>query len=530
MVALQSEPGTPPVITPIPLLAALEQNLASGRLSFHMPGHRNGASWPQAMRNSLARLDTTELACTDDLHQPTGPVLAAMQAAADYFGSGRTFLITTGSTVGLLALLAGTVGRGGRLLLARTCHQSIVHALALLTIEPVWILPEPWQPTSFGLLPPVSALAVTRALRQNQDIQAVLITSPDYYGTCSDLPGIAAAAHAAGAMLLVDEAHGAHLAGAPAWLPPTALASDADACVQSAHKTLPALTQGAYLHLSRQAVADQRIDPERIAAMLRVFQTSSPSFAIAASLDFARFFLASEGQTWIGQQLEHIAWLQERLAPRLSVSPPNRQSLLADQPGQPASSLRDPLRLVISLKSTDWTGIAATSWLSARMVDVEMADLSRLVLIPALDQPAADFTRLADLLDQMVTGPPAASLGWPSAGCLNGATAPSDYTVLEQLWADQQVHPPELAVSPGELLFPTAATPRTVCRIPLSQAVSRIAARAITPYPPGIPLIWPGERISDRQVELLRQLGDNHINQMGLTSGETGQESLLVLA
>lgn len=492
-----------PDLTPMPLLAALTHGYAANRLSFHMPGHRSGASWPQAVRSLLASLDTTELPVTDDLHHPTGPARLAMDAAARYFGSGQTYFLTNGSTAGLLTLLAACVGRRGRLLLSRTCHQAVLHAVALLEIEPVWLACSPALPSPFGMLPMTTVQALHQALNGQRPVQAVLVTSPDYYGHCADLAGLAAVTHAAGALLLVDEAHGAHLVGSVADLPPPALAAGADACVQSAHKTLPALTQGAYLHVSAAAMRERRVDCDRIAAMLRVFQTSSPSLAIAASLDFARYYLQSQGQACIQRLLAQIDRLGEQLPSSVLVSP-TKPVARADQASQPGYILRDPLRLVISLASTGRSALEASAWLSARGVDVEMADLTRLVLIPALDQPSSDFARLARLLTAFLT---------ETAGPLRPGSHP-DHD-LEQTWLSRWCEPVDLAIHPGELLFGRRAT-RVV---ELSAAAGHVAAQAITPYPPGVPLIWPGEVISAGQVDLLRQLSENNVNLIGLAAG-----------
>ncbi|MDD2534719.1 MAG: aminotransferase class I/II-fold pyridoxal phosphate-dependent enzyme, partial [Eubacteriales bacterium] len=215
-----------------------------------MPGHRAGLAIPESIQGQLAFFDTTELSTTDDLHHPYGPARDAMVLAADCFGAAETLFLTNGSTVGILALLASMVGRRQKLILPRTCHVSVHHAIALLDIEPVWIEPTSCSVQPLAFLPVIDVAAVAKAIACAPDSRAIFLTSPDYYGTCADLAAIAQVTHRAGQLLLVDEAHGAHFAAAPEMLPQTALAAGADACVQSAHKTLSALTQGAYLHVS----------------------------------------------------------------------------------------------------------------------------------------------------------------------------------------------------------------------------------------------------------------------------------------
>lgn len=460
-----------------------------------MPGHRSGLSWPESIRSGLASLDTTELAATDDLHQPTGPARAAMELAARCFGAGKTWFLTNGATGGILTLLAGLVGRGRKVILPRTCHVAVSHAIALLDIQPVWLeFPRSVLPDPLGFLPVVSVPMVFEAIQLHPDSAAVFLTSPDYYGRCADLTAISHVVHQAGLLLLVDEAHGTHFAVAPGLFPGTALASGADACVQSAHKTLPALTQGGYLHLAEALLVRNPLAADRITTALKIFQTSSPSFAIAASLDFARAYLETEGLEQVEKTLAAIQDLATTLWPEYLVSPAAANPVRGE--------FRDPLRIVI--RSRDPVARPATELarqLSGQGIDIELADLTRLVLIPSLDQPSEDFERLRQALRSC-----------RATSQNDNSGEPVMLQKLEQSWLELLVQPPERVLVPGDVLL----RPETVTPVPLADSEGAVMAQALAPYPPGIPLLLPGERMDRPRLDLLIALRNNGINLSGV--------------
>ena len=464
-----------------PLVRCLLGNASSGRVSFHMPGHSDARGFPDWFSEAALRMDTTELSETDDLNHPTGPAREAMALAAQAFGAGWTRFLTCGATCGILAMVAATCPRGGRILLQRTCHRSVVSAVSLLDLQPVF-LPFPTAvaaPPSPPLpLPPASPDDIAHALDCDPSIRTVLITSPDYYGTVSDLARIAAVVHAHGALLLVDEAHGAHFAFAPGLLPPTALGSGADVVVQSAHKTLPALTQAALLHVSSAALAAGRVDLMRVEDALRTFQTSSPSFLVAASLDYARSLLSRHGRARIEARLLSLRASLDRI--RALPGRPFRP--LEPTPG----GLRDPLRIVLDASASGLTGFETARRLSVCGVSVEMADPSRIVLLPGLFGDDGDLAALENSLTAALSSGPTPTPPWPLAADRFG-------TLLAT--------PAEAVLPPGRRFDPG---PRQA--MPLREAIGHILADPLVPYPPGIPLLWPGERLDEERACLLEAL------------------------
>ena len=479
----------------MPLVQSLLRLAEQRRTSWHMPGHAGGRGFPDWLQNALVSLDVTELPLTDDLNMPAGPARQAMELAAAAFGAGLTRFITGGSTAALQIMLAMTIGRGGQLLLPRHVHQSVVHTAALLDFDLIWLesedMPDPH--CRFNMLPLVTPEHVERALTSHPDCQAVLLTSPDYYGYCLDLRSIAEITRRHGTLLLIDEAHGAHFAFGRGRLPAGAMASGADAAVQSGHKTLPVLTPGAMLHISAGALEQGRITIGQVDRFLPVFQTSSPSFPIAATLDFARDWLEREGSDAIQKQLSCLGRFRHGMPPGLICSP------LDARPDPHLPFRRDPLRLVLALQDKNRPGAARllARALSGSGIDVEFADLSRIVLIPSLSQTQQDWLELADALTHL------------TAKAIEDS--PVDAGDLETEWRHWLKAAPDAVLTPGEALF---GRHRQIL-VEAGKAAGRVSARSVLPYPPGIPLVWPGERLDGDRVDFLTRLSENKINVSG---------------
>ena len=239
---------------------------------FHMPGHKR-AFLPFA--NPYA-IDITEIEGFDNLHHATGILQEAQQKAADLYGAQKTYYLVNGSTCGLLAAISAAVPRGGKILVARNCHKAVYHAMYLRQLVPVYIYPED---TACGIQGQVTPQMVRKQLEQTPDIRAVVITSPTYDGVVSDIQSIADIVHAYGIPLIVDEAHGAHFGFSPEF-PENATRLGADAVIMSVHKTLPAFTQTALLHLCSDRIAEKKV-----AQFLGIYETSSPSYLLMAGIE-----------------------------------------------------------------------------------------------------------------------------------------------------------------------------------------------------------------------------------------------------
>ncbi|MFY9140975.1 MAG: aminotransferase class I/II-fold pyridoxal phosphate-dependent enzyme [Thermacetogeniaceae bacterium] len=453
-----------------PLLAALARHAGEGYISFHTPGHKQGAGafteWHSLLGDMVFQLDLTELPGLDNLQDPQGVIAEAQARAAAYFGAAETFFLVNGATAGILAVMLAASGPGKKVVLPRVSHQSVFNGLILSGARPVY-LPVEYSP-DLGLLGQVETCRLERVLTEldNEEKPLLVLLHPNYYGLAGDLCQQVKTAHEQGCVVLVDEAHGAHFVTS-ALFPVTALQAGADFAAQGAHKVLGAFTQAAFLHCREEG--DQRIRDA-----LRLVQSSSPSYLLMASLDVARCQCEQEEEQW-----EAVAQLGHKLRSEISRLP----GLFA--PGNELFELPgvyeyDPSRLIVNVSELGITGFEAADWLySQKRILVEMADLYNVVLILS---PAS--LESADLLID----------GFSSlaAACSTSRKNPSlpDFRGLPL---------------PQQLLTPREAFFADFSLVPWDSALGKISAELISPYPPGVPVLCPGERIDGEVLEFLHE-------------------------
>ena len=426
-----------------PLCDVLRNYAARNPARFHMPGHKGGPL-PLPELSDAARLDVTEIPGTGNLYLAGEPFDSAQKPWAERFGFDHCQFLTGGSTMGVLTGLTLFCPPGSRVLLDRGCHRSAFNALALLDLDPVY-LPRPWLAAE-NLVGPFGPEQVEAALKKAPDIKTICITSPTYAGALSDIPAIAQVAHARGARLLVDGAHGAHLP----FLGMDAFAG-ADGVVVSAHKTLPALGQSALLFTNG-------VDPRRVRQMTSVFGSSSPSYPMMSSLDCARDCLDGKGT----EQYRRVA---RRTA-----------ALRAAFPSMQEGELRlDPTRL--TLTSPDGNALAQA--LEGESIWPEMADSGHVVLILTAQDSEDDLHRLEEALQRH-----------------------------RDLLGTPPILPPPPMPKPVRSLREALFAP--VERLPLEHCLGRVAAGQLAPYPPGVPVVAPGEVIGEKELAYLREIGYNN--------------------
>lgn len=425
---------------------------------FHMPGHKArgmGGFW----RAELIGWDVTELSPTDDLHCPEGVLKRAQEDCARTFGAAESFFLVNGSTAGVLAMLL-SLPRESKILLGRDCHRSALSGAALAGHDCRFVSP-PYE-EAWGLHGMVTAEALDRAL-SDFPADAVLLTSPNFYGLSGDIAAWAEAAHRHGALLFVDAAHGAHFPFGKSF--PEHPAGLADLWVHSAHKTLNALGQAAILHRGKSCP----IPAWRVQQALAMVQSSSPSYLLAASLDWARYS-AFTMQDWDAQALRCRRFGKQ--AARL----PGLRVLDQKIVGSAGVAGQDPTRLVIDVAERGISGFEAAKALEERNVFVEMADARRLVCICTPSDDPEWYDRLLEALQAMPYGRRRSA----------PVVLPAEY--------------PERVMSMRE-----AALHEDLVRVPLPEAAGRIGGEAAGPYPPGIALWTPGERIRQEDVDVLAE-------------------------
>lgn len=430
-----------------PLCQALDKVVAQRRLRCHVPFHA-GTSPSGLFGEDLWRYDLTELPGLDVLNAPTETLKASQEAVAELFRAAHSFYLVNGATVGLHAALLA-IGQAD-VALARNCHGAVVNALVLTGGIPHWVLPHYQE--AWGLWGAVSPSAVEACLRENPKIAAVVITHPTYEGIVSDIAAIAQVCHAHGALLIVDEAHGATFALSDA-MPPSAIASGADVVIHSMHKSGGALTQGALLHLPHGS----RVTPERLQAALKVLQTTSPSYPLLASLESACAYLDSpHGRNTLAQRLTEAQQLRHWVNTTCQ-----------------------------TLRAYDHGALGLQVYLCSNKVSGE--DLGE-----ALEE--------THNISFESVSPDGCLLNW-NLGLPDGALGQVQAALLAidtQSLHLPAYHPerlgfalPQQALSPREAFYAEAET------IPTPEALGRIAVESVWKCPPGIPLVVPGEALCD---------------------------------
>ncbi|WP_123042665.1 aminotransferase class I/II-fold pyridoxal phosphate-dependent enzyme [Cohnella candidum] len=449
-----------------PIYEMLAQQARLSVHSFHVPGHKGRATWSDTEADDrfreLLALDLTELADTDDLHHPQGPIEEAQILAADCFGAEETRFVVGGSTAGNLAMILGTASPGELLIVQRNVHRSVLHGLMLAGVRAVLLQPEIDELTGLAIMP--SPERIAEAVARYPEAKGVVLCSPNYYGMCGDLEKVVSICHSAGMPVLADEAHGPHFGFHPRF-PESALFAGADVVVQSAHKILSAMTMGAMLHMQGSLV-----DREAIRQALRMVQSSSPSFPLLASLDLARRQLHVDGESAFQPALEAADRVLEFL-------PATPFRAIGQQPG---NARQDPLKLVLYDTRGTMDGFRLRDELAERGCIAEMADSRHVVLA------LGTGTRPED------------------AEALNRALSEISELVIPQSVGPNAI-PDALEPETEEIPQPVAfrRSLSATERIGLETSVGRIAGEWIVPYPPGIPELYPGERITEHAVARL---------------------------
>jgi len=431
-----------------------------------MPGHKQGRGLPAELSSldgqALFELDLTEIPGLDDLHNPQGAIALAQELAARAYGAAKSFFLVNGTTVGVHALLMAVGGRGS-IVIPRNAHRSVMGGLILSGAEPEYIMPG--IISEFGIPSGVSPDQIHQALETNPGAAAVLTVRPNYYGVADELAGQVRVSHAAGKPLLVDEAHGAHLRFHRG-LPDDAMAAGADASVQSTHKMGGSLTQSSLLHLGGRL-----LDAGAVTGALSLLQTTSPSYILMASLDLARRQLALAGEDLLERTLSLANKTRKRLA-RVSGLKVLSEEYLAG--GRPALDLT---KLVVSVNGLGLTGFQVGDLLARRYnIYIEMADAANIVAF--------------------------LSTGTTPAECDNLVFALKDIAQRDRL-AATPVSLPEMPACLIKRMKPRDAWFASTQRVALSEARGRVSAEMVAVYPPGIPVLCPGEEIIPGVYEYL---------------------------
>ena len=477
---------------------------------YHMPGHKRNL--PASDRigqdagrilTQTAKIDLTEIDGFDDLHAPEGVLAEAMDKAARLYGADHCFYSVNGSTAGLLTAISAAVSRKGTLIMARNCHRSAYHGVYLRQLTPVYLYPE--TTGEAGIAAAVTARQVEEALCLHPEAEAVLIVSPTYDGVVADVEAIAKIVHDYGKPLIVDSAHGAHFGFHPAF-PENAVRCGADYTVVSLHKTMPCLTQTALL-----LVNEKRADLRRVRLFERIYQSSSPSYVLMAAMDACMELVRERGSgLWDDFFADRAAFCRqtERLRFLRVIAPDGMrdgrekgdvEADLAQEPPLDVFCL-DPCKILIHTAKSGLSGKALSDILREKYrLQMEMAAGDYVTAIMTCCDTKEGWERLAAALLEI------------DVSCKQGAGGSKER---------KPVYPQLETVLP---LFDALDGRRET--VPLEAARGRISADFINLYPPGIPIVVPGERLEETVIGLLRQF----LRQGLFLQGVNGEE-IAVLA
>jgi len=462
-----------------PLFEKLLHHSKAETVSLHVPGHKMGQGFNpigKEVYKDILTIDMTEIADLDDLHQPEGIILEAEERAAKLFQADHTFFLVNGSTSGNLAMILSVCQPGDKIIVQRNVHKSVIHGMMLAKVQPIYLNPE-WIP-ELGITGSITLSQLIDSLQKHPDVKAVFLMNPNYYGIGIDLTQMIDLVHQYHIPVLIDEAHGAHFGFHPAF-PLSSIQMGADMVVQSTHKTLSAMTMGSMLHLKSGFV-----DLERVKTFLSMIQTSSPSYPIMASLDLTRHWIETEGETLWENALQVVDLLHRKTADlqvmRLKHDINDRYYM-------------DPLKIIIHSRYTNITGFDLQKQLEEKGIYTELSDLFNTLSIITFGTNKKDVERLTNVLKQLdnqLQQKIKRDVDQPM-----GETLLQDYGLI--------FHEKESIISLKEVLYGKKKT------VFLEEAIGEIAAEMVIPYPPGIPIIQLGEKITKDDITFIMKLREN---------------------
>lgn len=466
-----------------PILNFITNHADKHAVSFHMPGHKGSAiyqrfGYEKFLQNIMDK-DITEIFGADNLFQTEGILKEAQEKYAKLYGVKRSYLLINGSSGGVIASIMAAVPSGKKLIMARNSHKAIFNALVLAGIQPVYAYPE--MISEYGISGEITAKEIERCLAENPDAEAVILPSPNYYGVCSDIFAIAEVVHAHGKILIVDQAHGAHLkffhdAGFSD-MPESAETESADIVINSIHKTLASFTQSAVLN-----VVSDRVDRYTLEDKLQMIQSTSPSYLLMASLDINRDIIENHGKEVISEWHSALMefYLDARTIPGLVV---------VGNPFEESSKINlDTTKINLDMSALGLSGSKLEEELMKRNIFAELTTGNILMCMTGIGNTSADLQKLAIALREI-------------------SLAHKDGVPLIR----------EKSNAVFEKTLELHQVPVKKIRVPLLESAGRICASSIIPYPPGIPFVCPGEKLDEEVILYIKNLRESGEKVIGVT-------------
>lgn len=468
----------------LPIIEELLKYIEEDNSYFAMPGHKmgkifNNVTEGRTLLRNLIKFDITEVDGVDNLHNPQGILKEAQELLSRFYGSKKSYFLVNGSTSGNLAMIFSSFKEGDKIIVERNCHRSIYNGIIMRKLRPIYIKSKISNiyDAPFSL----DKEHLFNLIKENQDAKGIVLTYPNYYGICSDLEAIIKTAKEYNMLVLIDSAHGAHY-GVIKELPENPLNLGADMVVQSAHKTLPSLTQTSYLHIG------EGIDEERVDFYVSSFLSTSPSYMFMASMDYARYYLEAYGKDSYSMLLNLCNEYRAKINGLSGFHIINEEDLIDEGISNSKLCLIDKTRYVINL-NRGYSGHKLLDYLRINKIQCEMSDSRNVVLIFSPGNDKADFERLYLALSNC-----------DMEKLKENYTKPVDFEI------------PRLVKLPYEVLEEEKLS------LDINECKNRICGKAIVPYPPGIPLVMPGEFISKEIIDIIKYYKDNNVTLLGINA------------
>lgn len=454
-----------------PLFTALKQHAAGNPVQFHIPGHKKGQGTDEEFRefigdNALS-IDLINIAPLDDLHQPNKVILEAQQLAADAFGADYTYFSVQGTSSAIMTMIMSVCSPGDKIIIPRNIHKSIMSAIIFSGAKPIFVSPS--QDETIGIDHGITTFSVSRALKKHPDAKAVLVINPTYFGVCANLAELVELAHEFGVPVLVDEAHGVHIHFHED-LPMSAMQAGADMAATSVHKLGGSMTQSSVLNINTK---NGFVNPHRVQTIFSMLTTTSTSYPLLASLDTSRRNLALHGRELIGKTIELAHYARYQINQIEGLYCFGKEIL-----GGEATYDFDPTKVTTHVRHLGITGYEAENWLREHYnIEVELSDMYNILCLVTFGdtQDSVDFL-LKALRDLSKT------------------------FYVENNANELIVKVPEI---PLLSLIPRDAFYADTEVVPFKESAGRIIAEFIYVYPPGIPILLPGEVISQDNIDYI---------------------------
>ncbi len=458
-------------------------NIVDNKLiSFHVPGHKLGKIYDKLnytnTLNKIYSMDTTEIPGTDNLHSPEGIIKESQERASEVFKSDETYYLINGSTCGIQAAIMALCPPKSKIIANRDCHQSVINACILGDVDPVYINSEVDKNTN--ILKGINIDDAIKVIDSNLDAKAIILTYPTYYGMTYDLKRVCDYAHSKDIAVIVDEAHGAHL-GLSEELPKTALEQGADIVIQSTHKTLPSFTQSSMIHIQ-----GDRVNKEQLVSILKIIESSSPSYMLMASLEIAVDIYNKYGTKLMNELLNNIDKLKNSFK---------------ENNGIGFYDTDDKTKIFISTINMGLIGYELETILREEYnIQVELSNYYGSLLICTIGNDNDDFKSLETALNE----------------------------ILEKYRSNKNIEKIEYPNNiPVKKLTPREAFYKEKKSVKIYESVGKICGEYIIPYPPGISLTSPGEIITNEIIDYMLFCKEKGMNVSGLKDSNLGQIQII---